>query len=959
MKRIFTLSQVLLLHLCIFFIVFCMPAHRSLAQVNVQLSSSPAVVPYTLVFKLKPQHKTNARLNSVQSESFNRAFKAVAAREVTRKFPRQAPSTAQTKAKPNSVDLSLVYELRYDSGLSFEKARKLIEATGMVEYVEPVYFRDVLSYPNDPMADSLSGSQYYLKKINAYKAWAVEQGDTNVVVGIVDTGTRFSHQDLGGKIKYNYADPIDGIDNDGDGYVDNFRGWDAADNDNDPTADNYAWTGTNGHGVAVAGVAAALTNNKKGVAGIGYNTKFLPIKAYSSKTGGRFGGYEAIIYAADRGCKVINLSWGGAGNPSAYEQDIINYAAINKDVVIVAAAGNTHGELNFYPASYDNVLSVGMTDQNDVKGQIATYSYKIDLMAPGIKIHTTTHGGDSTYGGGNGSSFAAPMVAGSAALVRSRFPHYNALQVAEQLRVTTDNIYHLAGNQPYNEMLGSGRLNLYRALTETNVKSVRNTAQRVSDVKQTYPGNTFAILADFTNYLTPTSNLVVTLTSSSPFVTIQQNTFRAGAMASMARKNNNSQPFLVQVADNVPSNEKVLFRISYQDGSYTDYQYFRVTLNPDVLTVDVNQLAVSINSKGNFGYDGSNTNRGVGVTYKGGRSLLSEGGLLIGTSPAKVSDNLRNEKYTTDNDFFSLDNIKPRAQSSLDHFRATGVMRDSTNARTVGVSVNHRVYAWTETADEDYVILEYAITNATTDTLKGLHAGLFGNWDVFNPTINVADWDAENQLGYVYSPVSPTVFAGIKLLTGTANYYAFESSGGSASAITLSEEFSTKDKFTSLSSGTQFKAAGRNGQGNDVAHVVSSSFAPLAPGQTVTVAFALLAGDNLAALKNSAKAAQARYQTLGPEVLTARPKEKEAEERIRMYPNPSAGNLVIDVQPSFLAGSQATVEVFDLIGNRLQHHSVTQAESVTLNLNGYANGVYLVRMTSNQGVVTRKVQLKR
>jgi serine protease len=959
MQKRFTLPQIPQVGLCILFLILCMGGRMSYGQGQVDLLPSSEPVPYTLVFKLKPEFRGNVKANTVQSEPFNRALKAVSARNLIRKYPQLFPSAAVLRTKSNAIDLSLIFEMEYDTRLSFEKAKKQLEASGMVEYVEPLYFRDVLGYPNDPMADSLNGSQYYLKKINAYKAWTVSKGDTNIVVGIVDTGIRLTHQDLGGKIKYNYADPIDGIDNDGDGYVDNFRGWDTADNDNDPTADNQNW-GSNGHGISVAGVVGGQTNNKKGIASVGFNTQFLPIKAYSSRSGGRFGGYEGIIYAADRGCKVINLSWGGAGTPSAYEQDIINYAAINKDVVIVAAAGNTNAELNFYPASYDNVLSVGMTDQNDIKARNATFSYKIDLMAPGMSIQTTSHASDSAYGSATGSSFAAPMVAASAALVRSKFPHYNALQVAEQIRVTTDNIYHLAGNQAFKEMLGSGRLNLFRALTDTNTKSVRNNSVRVNDEKLTYPGNTFTVLAEFTNYLKPTGSLALSLTSSSPYVTIQRSNFSAGSVQTLGKFNNHAQPFLVKVAENIPVNEKVSFRIGFEDGTYTDYQYFQVTLNKDILTVDVNQLAVSINSKGNFGYDGHNFNRGIGFSYKNSRSLLSEGGLMIGTSTTKVSDNLRNDQFKADADFFSLENLKPAALSSVDEFSATGSMRDSVSSKNVGVVVTHKAFAWNNQSESKFVILEYTIKNVGPDTLKNLHAGLFADWDIMNPFKNLADWDAENQMGYVYNVENPSVFAGIKLLSGTAHYYAIESSGGSASAITLINGFSTEEKFKSMSSGTTSKKAGLNGQGNDVAHVVSAALAKLAPGASVKVAFALLAGDNLEDLKTTAKTSQARYNSMSSDQVlsSAKPKE-QPEANIRVFPNPTAGQLTIDIHPSFLTGGEASVEIFNLIGDRLQHQTIRQAAAIPVDLQGYANGVYLVRLTNSKGVITRKVQVRK
>lgn len=336
-----------------------------------------------------------------------------------------------------------------------------------------------------------------------------------MVIGVLDTGFRLSHQDLNTKVKHNYADPIDGIDNDGDGYIDNYSGWDFADKDNN-VYDDTPWKG---HGTAVAGVAAAATNNATGMAGVGYRSLFMPIKVFSSSPNGPFAGYEAIVYAANKGCKVINLSWGGTGF-SEFEQDVINYAVLEKDVLLVASAGNRNTFEDIYPASYDNVLSVGGADKQDVKYKDHTYSYKLDMISPSSGIYSTSLSGDNRYSSFGGTSYASPTVAGGAALVRSRFPELSARQVAERLRATTDHIYGLEGNQPYLEMLGTGRFNLKKALKVQVPTSVRCVAFAPQPKQSLGAGRSIAIDASFINFLSPTSQLEVTLTSLSPYVSI-------------------------------------------------------------------------------------------------------------------------------------------------------------------------------------------------------------------------------------------------------------------------------------------------------------------------------------------------------------------------------------------------------------------------------------------------------
>ncbi|OGX89004.1 S8 family serine peptidase [Hymenobacter coccineus] len=290
--------------------------------------------------------------------------------------------------KPGAVDLRAVYEVAVPPGLPLARARKVLLGTGEVDYVEPLYVRAPLYQPNDPRADSTltdpNQGQVYLRQIRAYRAWDVVRGDSTLVIGITDGGVRLTHEDLKDHVQHNYADPINGIDDDHDGYVDNFTGWDLANGDNDAGFDVKII-----HGTLAAGVCAATPDNGRGIAGAGFNCRFMPLNIYPNVPGGTFAGFEAIVYAADHGCRVINMSWGGTGGYSKFEQDACTYAAVNRDAVLVAAAGNTNADLHFYPASYEHVISVSGVNERDQKTSSATYSRRIDLVAPGDNILTT------------------------------------------------------------------------------------------------------------------------------------------------------------------------------------------------------------------------------------------------------------------------------------------------------------------------------------------------------------------------------------------------------------------------------------------------------------------------------------------------------------------------------------------------------------------------------------------
>lgn len=335
----------------------------------------------TLAVKLKPNKSISIIENAVQVE----AKKTLAFQKA---FPIAEPITS--KSPNNFVDLSNIYQIELNNNEVY-KVLDIISKEPSVIYAEILPIDEITLTPNDPDISQ----QYFLNIINAFSAYDKSTGDTSVVVAIVDTGTELDHPDLQGKLAYNYNDPIDGIDNDFDGYVDNYQGWDFANNDNDPSESE------NDHGVHVAGIAAAATNNSVGVAGVGFNTKYLPVKVGNNKSITH--GYAGIVYAADQGADIINCSWGG----SSYSQlanDVVNYATYNKGALVVGAAGNNGQEMMFFPAAYEAVMAVCATDQYDTKAAFSNYGYYIEIAAPGDRIYSTKRNG--TYGLDNGTSMA-------------------------------------------------------------------------------------------------------------------------------------------------------------------------------------------------------------------------------------------------------------------------------------------------------------------------------------------------------------------------------------------------------------------------------------------------------------------------------------------------------------------------------------------------------------------------
>ncbi|GAB2778528.1 hypothetical protein GCM10027175_15930 [Hymenobacter latericoloratus] len=908
-------------------------------------ATARTIIPGRLVFKLKAAAAQQRNIpEQTRTPALNAALARLNARNVRPKFPLSSPPSSQ---QLGAVNLGLVFQADLPAALPVEEACRALRKTGAVEYAEPLYSYPMLYQPNDPLADStLTNGQYYLKNIRAYRAWDISKGDTSLVIGIVDGGTRLTHEDLKTQLQLNRRDPLDGIDNDQDGYVDNYYGWDFADNDNNPSRDPSSV-----HGILVAGAAAAAPDNGKGITGVGFRCRFMPLKIYPNTATGSFGGYEAIVYAADHGCRVINLSWGGVGSRSQFEQDVITYAAVNRDAVVVAAAGNTPAELDFFPASYDHVLSVATLQPSDERSSNATYSRRVDLSAPGINILTTWGDTDTDYVGVGGSSFAAPLVSGAAGLLRTHFPQYNAAQIAAQLRRTTDNINALPGNVAYAGRIGSGRLNVLRALTETSQQSARVISRTTAPARRAYAlQDTLQLAVTVQNLLRPVMNLTVTLTSLSPYITVRQGAFEVGALATLAQRSNARAPFRLAVAAAVPLNTRAVLRYRLQDATtgYQEDQYETLILNPDYVVLDANNLHLTLTSRGNLGYDGLGSEVGEGVSYRGSAPLLAEGGLLIATPTARVADNVRNDRRGADQDFSALVRASMRTQPLRADQEAYGVLQDSlpglTNGRSVGVRVRQRGYAWAAAPHRDYVVLTYTLTNLTTDTLRPLHVGLYMDWDLpGEPARNTATWDAARHLGYLYDPAKPTLYAGVRHLSGgQASVYSIDNQAPAGTAVRLADGFSAAEKLLTLNSGTSQQTSGLP-VGTDASQVVGATFVRLAPADSAVVAFAVLAAPSFPQLQAAADAAATRYQQVLP-VRTARALE------VALYPNPTTGRLLVE-----LPAGAATVRVLSALGQELQVRSVPTGPSIPLDLSAYPAGVYLIQIGTAGGTVTRRV----
>ncbi|WP_159293787.1 S8 family serine peptidase [Microcystis aeruginosa] len=366
---------------------------------------------------------------------------------------------------------------KLSGSLSVEKILKQYGSNPIFEYIEPDYIRTVgtitpkATIPNDPSFNQLWGLHNTGQSggtadadIDAPEAWDIQTGNPNLVIGVIDTGVDYNHQDLVGNIWTNPGEIAnDGIDNDGNGYIDDIRGWDFAYNDNNPSD-------VHGHGTHVSGTIAGKGNNGVGVTGVAWNAKIMPLKFLNDQgSGSTSNAILAINYATAKGVKLTNNSWGGGGFSQAL-YDAIN-AAGQAGALFIAAAGNNsaNADVNpMYPAAYnlDNIVSVASTTRTDSLSSFSNYGLtSVDLGAPGSDIYSTTP--NNTYSTYSGTSMASPHVAGAAALLWSQNPTWTAQQVKNTLMNTGDSIAALAG-----KTVSGKRLNVFNALAAANLPSV-------------------------------------------------------------------------------------------------------------------------------------------------------------------------------------------------------------------------------------------------------------------------------------------------------------------------------------------------------------------------------------------------------------------------------------------------------------------------------------------------------
>lgn len=838
---------------------------------------------------------------------------------------RHAARMFQTKKQDaRTAELSHIFRIEYEGNASpIVIARKLSQIEG-VEYAEPYWIPELFDSPNDP----LISNQYYLDLTKTLEAQDITQGDTNIVIGIIDTGVDVYHEDLAGNIKYNYADPINGIDDDGDGYIDNFRGWDMANNDNNPSNPSNQQ-----HGTLVAGIACAQANNSIGIAGVGGKTKFLPVKIAEDESGNLTSGYEGIVYAADHGCRIINCSW-GSPTKSLICDDVIKYAQ-SRGCLVVAAAGNTGTDVKYYPASCDGVISVSATNSTDTKWSNSTYNHQIDIAAPGEGIYTTAN--SNKYQSGNGTSFAAPIVSAAAALVWAEKRNFDAVKIGELLRATADNIDTIPANAKYAGKMGSGRINVLRALTDNTSPSIRITNYKFTgDEDDFLAGSKVNIDLTLCNYLEKANNVKVTMESPDGSATITNSKWETASIAGMEHQ---ECSFTAVLADELPYNAIIPFCIHFDADGYSASQIIELTANPSFRNIEWGDMQTTIADDGKIGIYDYDSQFGKGFIYQNAQNLVSDGALILALDSLNIASS-----FQTDNQFSTITG-RPTMQvvNGVTHVKSAIKPTDISGIEIL------QDFIFDSKNLPTSMICKYSIVNSRNESFDNASVGLYFDWDVVNSLTNKIDYDATRQLAYIYNTGDIGLYGGICLLTnGQAIPYAFEI-GDKSQSINIKDDFSNEQKWAAM---TQSRPKSTT-ENIDLALMLSNSRFNIGENDTTVIAFAVLAAENLHELTVAADKAITLYNGDIDVVIEDTTDIAQTKKQLALvYPSPAVSTIYIDNQQPI-----SEVRIYSTNGS-LEIENKCSSSTTSIDISQIASGLHIIEIISVNGHTEHRLIVK-
>ena len=905
-------------------------------------------------------------------EAFDRRAAALGVTSIEKAFPSLEVVAQHRVLTPETEALRNVYRVQYTSPrLPEDVARSLSGVRGVV-YAEPLYRKYVTGalhgpregFPETPN-DTMYGSQTHLERMRLPEAWDVVKGESgSVVIAIVDGGPVWRHEDLQANVWHNPNEIAgNGIDDDNNGFVDDVHGWNFADNKPDPTGvsgSDLEW-----HGTAVAGSAAAVTDNSKGIAGSSWNAKFMGVNIGCPGRDFLCFPLHGTLYAALNGADVVTASYGGF--VSSATEHLVYKAALAEGALVVAAAGNEFQNVDarpIYPGSYTETLSVGGLKKAD-DTNIYNFGVTVNVFAPSVDIELTSPDG---YTRSTGTSFATPLTAGVAALVKTVNPSWGPDRIREQIRLSAANID--AANPGYPPgLLGRGKVDAHAAVTQDPLPAIRVLEWSIVNqdgLLDLDDGDRATMTVTYQNHHGDGAGIVAKMTGGGDHVDWDVQQVSLGDMAYGATATAN-YTFIVQ---STASFWTLQFFPEITAGDLVDMS--------DVINVKINQrgmathntasMQVTVTDEGNIGHTSVRASRhsqgsGIMLTTAAGvlTDALFEGGLLVATSATQVSDCVRGT--VSDQAFQHQDFV--RAQGSTLEITSPGmrteqegrvVLTDADADSPIGVEVLQESFTDDGVANEDFIILRYTVTNTSSGRIGDLHVGLYLDWDIAPFGRDATAFDTERGVGYFLDEeAEPSLVAGTVLLSETPElHYRAIDIMRVVYPGTQDGGFTELDKWESISGGVQNGGVLSGGQ-MDASQVTAAGPFAIEPNESVVVAFALVGGTSKSDFLQNVDYAKTRWTGLETDVRSASIQADEWELH-PPYPNPATFPATL----RYSSGASGIVEiaVFDMLGRRVRRLlSETRSRGAHVvtwdgrNEHGtqVPSGLYLVRMLGESG----------
>ncbi len=744
------------------------------AQIIPSLADS-SLVPGVVYVQFRDEISPDGEVQKIGSGIFDGLIERYQISAVRKAFP----ILHKVVQKTDHVSaLERIYTVHFDTSYPPRQVALSIMLDSNVVYAEPKFIRYPRGQPlplgpDDPLFETHQAR--YLELLKLPEAWEVvkgEQGD--VVIAIVDDGVNWTHEDLQANAWTNPGEvPSNGIDDDQNGYVDDVHGYHLGSNyPYDPEITLHRDHGT--HGTTVASMAVAVTDNGIGMAGSSWNARFISVGVQCDGGGGICAGIEGAVYAAANGADIINTSFGGSKFSTT--ESLAIRAVTDMGSLVIAAAGNESWNVDrhpSYPADYPRVLSVGAT-ANDYDIVHLNYGTNVDVYAAGILVTGQYHG-DYLHSF-SGTSFSAPLVSGIAALIKTAFPTYNADQIREQIRFTADPV-EFANFPEFEGLLGFGRVNAFRAVTETGIAGiVLDTIAVQLDGDQWRSGAAGHVEVTVRSYLEGSDNVEIDIVEAPDALEFGSRTAAVGRVPNGTSRTVEI-PFTVVKRPGYRTSE--LFVVAAQAGDEMSKEAVLIPFEGwEIAQASSDKLSFDVTSGGNLGWLNSAHDYpdhlfalGRGIWHGEVPFLLREAGLILGTGPDQVSRSVMGIEARNPVHFWpDSDGLIVRRPGNTTPWESEVTLLDINAPIPTGLEILQEIHFDPGSRNSGFATVRYTITNPTRVAADNVHIGMLFHWTISDRWYHdIPGYNPDKGVGYQYTEEeNRRVVMGAKILSDGA-----------------------------------------------------------------------------------------------------------------------------------------------------------------------------------------------